>query len=50
MQELTLNNTKQASFTKKRCVGYVRVSTQEQAEEGYSIDAQIQTIQEYCQR
>ena len=50
MQELTLDNTKQASFSKKRCVGYVRVSTQEQAEEGYSIDAQIQTIQEYCQR
>ena len=50
MQELTLDNTKQASFSKKRCVGYVRVSTQEQVEEGYSIDAQIQTIQEYCQR
>ena len=50
MQELMLGGIKQSSFSKKRCVGYVRVSTQEQAEEGYSIDAQIQTIQEYCQR
>lgn len=34
----------------KRAVAYVRVSTTEQAEQGYSIDAQIQTIKQYCQR
>ncbi|WP_258115575.1 recombinase family protein [Levilactobacillus yiduensis] len=36
--------------TKERAVAYVRVSTTEQAERGYSIDAQIQTIKDYCQR
>ncbi|WP_161525896.1 recombinase family protein [Trichococcus alkaliphilus] len=50
MEQLLMNSTPSQTFRKKRCVGYVRVSTQEQAEEGYSIDAQIQTIQEYCQR
>lgn len=34
----------------KRAVAYVRVSTTEQAEQGYSIDAQIQTIKNYCGR
>lgn len=34
----------------KRAVAYVRVSTTEQAEQGYSIDAQIQTIRQYCNR
>jgi len=34
----------------KRAVAYVRVSTTEQAEQGYSIDAQIQTIKDYCGR
>ncbi|QCZ42429.1 recombinase family protein [Levilactobacillus brevis] len=34
----------------KRAVAYVRVSTTEQAEQGYSIDAQIQTIKQYCRR
>ena len=50
MEQLSMNSTPSQTFRKKRCVGYARVSTQEQAEEGYSIDAQIQTIQEYCQR
>ena len=50
MEQLPMNSTPSQTFRKKRCVGYARVSTQEQAEEGYSIDAQIQTIQEYCQR
>ena len=50
MEQLLMNSTSSQTFRKKRCVGYARVSTQEQAEEGYSIDAQIQTIQEYCQR
>lgn len=36
--------------TKERAVAYVRVSTTEQAERGYSVDAQIQTIKDYCQR
>lgn len=27
---------------------YVRVSTEEQAEEGYSISGQISTLSEYC--
>lgn len=35
---------------KKRAVGYARVSTTEQAEFGYSIDAQIQVIKQYCDR
>ncbi|AYM01496.1 recombinase family protein [Levilactobacillus brevis] len=42
---MNLENT-----TKERAVAYVRVSTTEQAERGYSIDAQIQTIKDYCQR
>lgn len=49
MEQLLMNSTPSQTFKKKRW-GYARVSTQEQAEEGYSIDAQIQTIQEYCQR
>lgn len=36
--------------TNERAVAYVRVSTTEQAEQGYSIDAQIQTIKDYCQK
>ena len=27
---------------------YIRVSTKEQAEEGYSLDAQKRILQEYC--
>ena len=27
---------------------YVRVSTEEQAQHGYSIDAQLQTLRNYC--
>ncbi|WP_027186731.1 recombinase family protein [Desulfovibrio cuneatus] len=33
---------------KKRAVGYVRVSTTGQAEEGVSLDAQRQKIEDYC--
>ena len=34
----------------KRVAIYCRVSTVEQAEEGYSIDSQYQNIKEYCER
>ncbi|QCZ42413.1 recombinase family protein [Levilactobacillus brevis] len=40
----------EVAVKQKRAVAYVRVSTTEQAEQGYSIDAQIQTIKQYCQR
>ena len=33
---------------KKRVFLYVRVSTQEQARDGYSIDEQIQRLRDYC--
>lgn len=33
----------------KKAALYVRVSTEEQAKEGYSIPAQIETLQQYCQ-
>ena len=29
---------------------YARVSTREQADEGYSIDAQLKAIREFCSR
>ncbi len=29
---------------------YARVSTEEQAEQGYSIDAQLDTLRDYCRR
>ena len=29
---------------------YARVSTEEQAEHGYSIDAQLDTLRQYCQQ
>lgn len=32
-----------------KCVGYVRVSTDKQADEGYSLEAQRQDINRYCQ-
>lgn len=37
-------------MTMKRAVGYLRVSTAEQADFGYSIDAQRQVIENYCQQ
>ncbi|MBS0979084.1 recombinase family protein [Levilactobacillus brevis] len=40
----------EVAVKQKRAVAYVRVSTTEQAEQGYSIDAQIQTIKQYCHR
>jgi site-specific DNA recombinase len=33
-----------------RAVGYVRVSTEEQAKYGQSLDAQTAAIREYCNR
>ena len=33
----------------KRVAIYVRVSTTEQAEEGYSVDEQIRVLREYCE-
>ena len=35
-------------MNKKRVFLYVRVSTQEQAKEGYSIDEQIERLRDYC--
>src|SRR5699024_4004967 len=32
----------------QRVAIYVRVSTEEQAEHGYSIDAQLETLRNYC--
>ncbi|MFZ5968302.1 MAG: recombinase family protein [Bacillota bacterium] len=37
-------------MTIKRAVGYTRVSTKEQGEFGYSIDAQHQVIENYCRQ
>lgn len=37
-------------MTSKRVAIYARVSTTEQAEEGYSIDEQIRVLREYCER
>lgn len=34
----------------RRAVGYCRVSTREQSEQGYSIPAQQQAIKQYCQK
>lgn len=33
-----------------RCGIYVRVSTDEQRDNGYSIDAQLRMIKEYCEK
>ncbi len=33
-----------------RAAGYIRVSTERQAEEGYSLDAQERMIRERCER
>ena len=32
-----------------RAVGYVRVSTEEQTQHGYSLEAQAQAIKKYCE-
>ncbi len=40
---MTMNQTKYAAI-------YARVSTTEQADEGYSIDEQIRVLREYCKR
>lgn len=40
--------TRKSMPPRQKAVAYVRVSTTEQAESGYSVDAQIQTIKEYC--
>ena len=34
----------------KKCAVYARVSTEEQAEHGYSIDAQLETLRDYCRK
>ncbi len=36
------------NFTPRRAVGYVRVSTDMQANEGVSLDAQTAAIEQYC--
>src|SRR5690606_32278198 len=36
--------------TQKRAAIYARVSTLEQAEEGYSIDEQVRVLREMCER
>ena len=33
-----------------KVVAYVRVSTKEQSEEGYSIPAQVELIEQYCKQ
>jgi len=33
-----------------RCGIYIRVSTDEQKENGYSIDSQLRMIKDYCER
>ena len=33
-----------------RCAIYVRVSTDEQRDNGYSIDSQLRMIKEYCEK
>ena len=35
---------------KLRAAAYVRVSTDDQRDNGYSIDSQIRMIKEYCER
>lgn len=42
------NNQLSQTRTQKRAAIYARVSTTEQAEEGYSIDEQIRVLNEYC--
>jgi len=43
-----LTKKKQESPPKQRAIIYARVSTQEQREEGYSIEAQISLLEGYC--
>ena len=33
-----------------RCAVYVRVSTDDQRDNGYSIDSQLRMIKEYCEK
>ena len=33
-----------------RCAAYVRVSTDDQRDNGYSIDSQLRMIKEYCEK
>ena len=33
-----------------RCAVYVRVSTDDQRDKGYSIDSQLRMIKEYCEK
>ena len=40
----------EARVTATRCAIYARVSTKEQADEGYSIPAQLKAIREFCER
>ncbi|HEF5700865.1 MULTISPECIES: recombinase family protein [Bacillaceae] len=47
LDQLELNNQ---NGTQKRVALYARVSTVEQAEEGYSIDEQINVLREWCER
>ena len=46
LNQQTFNNT---ATTVKRVAIYARVSTTEQAEEGYSIDEQHLLLTEYCE-
>jgi len=41
-------NTQQNTSGTKTAIGYVRVSTQEQATEGVSLDAQRDKLRSYC--
>lgn len=48
-QKHTKASTEAANITNKAII-FARVSTQEQAQEGYSIESQIERLTEYCQR
>ena len=43
-----LHKVRQGQKQMTKAVGYVRVSTQEQADHGYSVDAQISKIRAYA--
>ncbi|MCG1027623.1 recombinase family protein [Virgibacillus halodenitrificans] len=50
MNPIEQHNQRNQSGTQKRAAIYARVSTIEQAEEGYSIDEQINVLREFCDR
>ena len=45
-----LSNLKKRGRWFMRCAVYVRVSTDDQRDNGYSIDSQLRMIKEYCEK